>query len=101
MSQIQKIGKHATTIINTEHVLIVQYHDTDVVWYSKVEDKIVLDSGGWKTSTTKLRMNQASNQFDLGYHVFQDKGIWYVEFRNKTFDRYYDNMTFYGKRVKK
>ena len=33
---------------------------------------------------TKLRMNQASVQFNLGYTVYQQKGQWFVSYRGAT-----------------
>ena len=59
---------------------VVRYHATNVVVFNK--DKIVLNSGGWQTTTTKKRMNQASEAFDLGYSVYQDKWDWYVSLNN-------------------
>jgi hypothetical protein len=41
-------------------------------------DYVILRTGGWNTVTTKARMNQASNQFNLGYCVNQTNFIWYV-----------------------
>jgi hypothetical protein len=35
------------------------------------------------TKTTKLRMNQASNQFSLGYRVYQKDKKWYAEFKGR------------------
>ena len=80
MSQTQTVGKHATAIHGANGYQIVTYHKTNVVKWNT--DQIILDTGGWKTVTTKMRMNQTSNQFDLGYHVHQTKGRWYVEFEN-------------------
>lgn len=40
---------------------------------------VILNSGGWRTVTTKTRMNQAANQFGLGYGVYQRKGEWFVD----------------------
>ena len=40
---------------------------------------LTLDDGGWATSTTKTRMNQASRQFGLGYRVFQKDYDWFIE----------------------
>lgn len=83
MSQQYKVGKHATTIRKSENYLAVRYHATDIV---KADDEdIVLDHGGWCTPTTKTRLNQASNQFDLGYHVYQKDGDWFVEYKGKVF----------------
>jgi hypothetical protein len=51
-------------------------------------DEIVLDSGGWRTVTTKLRMNQASYQFGLGFYVneHQRRFEWFVTNGNRTYD---------------
>jgi hypothetical protein len=40
---------------------------------------IRLNHGGWKTATTKMRMNQFSAEFCSGiYSVSQEKGEWFV-----------------------
>lgn len=52
------------------------YHKTPVVKFS--DRTIVLNTGGYKTQTTKRRMNQAAHQFDLGFEVIQRKGDWLV-----------------------
>lgn len=67
----------------------VIYHSTCVVSFT--EGSIILNSGGWRTATTKARMNQASNQFRLGYYVYQKKGQWFVDFMGNTFE-FEDNM---------
>lgn len=76
MAKQDKIGSHKTTISVVRTMTVVTYHNTDVIqWGNKT---IMLNSGGWRTATTKLRMNQASRQYGLGIHVFQSKGKWYV-----------------------
>lgn len=75
-----KVGSHKTNIRTEGGFTRVRYHDTDVVSFN--ENGIVLDNGGWFTSTTKTRMNQASNQFGLDYIVFQKDFKWYVEYQN-------------------
>ena len=37
-------------------------------------------------------MNQASNQFNLGYQVFQKDFDWYVEWEGKTLDFFEDTI---------
>lgn len=78
MSKTQQIGKHKTTVFTDSETgtLHVRYHNTSVVEIHP--DYIMLDTGGWATATTKLRMNQASNQFGLGYRVYQKDHDWYV-----------------------
>lgn len=84
----RKIGNHATiTSIGNKSTLLpnhtfkracvkVTYHDTIVIEFD--DNQIILNTGGYKTTTTKRRMNQASKQFSLGIEVFQRKREWYV-----------------------
>lgn len=84
MGQQRKLGTHRTTVVrDLDGILRVTYHETDVV--TVLPDKILLNTGGWYSSTTKTRMNQASNQFSLGYHVYQKNYSWFVDYRNKTY----------------
>ena len=89
MSQTQTIGSHKTTVYTKDGMTCVKYHATDVVKFN--HEKVILNSNGWGTVTTKVRMNQTSNQFGLGYYVFQEDFTWYVDFKGKTID-YYDHM---------
>ena len=58
------------------------YHRTAVVVVR--EDRTIrLDSGGWRTATTKRAMNQASNQDCLGFHVFQRAGDRFVRWQDR------------------
>lgn len=50
----------------------VQLHATDVVTIHS-NDSVTLDSGGWRTVTTKDRINSYAE-----IRVFSDKGIWQV-----------------------
>lgn len=59
MSGQDKIGSHKTKVFtDDEGYTNVVYHETAVVKFNA--EKIILNSGGWRTNTTKLRMNQAS-----------------------------------------
>lgn len=81
MSQQTKLGTTATSLwVSSDGWTRVKYHDTVVIKWNKTE--IILDSGGWRTVTTKLRMNQASAQFGLRIQVYQAGGYWFV----RTFD---------------
>ena len=76
MAQTQEVRGVATRIVRIGTTIQIHYHGTIVVEFN--HDTITLNSGGWQTQTTKTRMNQASNQFDLGYSVFQKNYVWYV-----------------------
>jgi hypothetical protein len=84
MSQQNKIGTGHTTIkTDKAGITTVTFWSTDIV---KFDSKtITLNSGGYRTATTKTRMNQASNQFNLGYQVKQENYKWYVYFTGKKF----------------
>ena len=79
---IMTIGTHKTTCAtiqdaSSNKVLIVTYHSTPVV--KVINDRyVVLNSGGYRTNTTKRRMNQASLQYLLGFEVYQVDFQWYV-----------------------
>jgi hypothetical protein len=73
-----RIGKVATAI--ERHATLgtrVIYHQTCVVQVTP-DGMITLDSGGWRTATTKTRMNQAASQMRLGFNVQQKAGEWFV-----------------------
>lgn len=78
MATQHRIGKVATAVKrDADGTLRVIYHSTAVVTV-EASGRITLDHGGWKTSTTKTRMNQASNQLSLGFTVSQKKRNWFV-----------------------
>jgi len=82
MAQNGKLGIRATEVFEQDGITYVRYHTTCVVVFDVMT--IALDSGGWKTATTKNRMNQASNEFDLGFYVFQKHFDWFVEYQGET-----------------
>jgi len=84
MPRMNKIGSTATSIRTESGYTRVKYHSTDVVEFN--DKKIILNNGGRRTVTTKNRMNQASNQFGLGYRVCQKDHEWYVSFKGSEID---------------
>jgi hypothetical protein len=78
MARQDRIGSHKTRVYrDAQGRTNVQYWNTDVV--SVGPKDIDLNTGGWKTNTTKTRMNQASREMNLGYGVYQRKGAWYAQ----------------------
>ena len=82
MGQNRRIGKTATKVTERDGMTHVRYHSTDVVSFDS--SKVILRTDGWKTATTKARMNQTANEYNLPFSVFQDKGQWFVRVMNKT-----------------
>lgn len=87
MVQMSRVTGRSTTITNRNGNTTVTYHNTAVVEFDA--ECIILRTGGYHTYTTKARMNQAANQFGLGYSVFQKDHDWFVTFKGKT--RPFDN----------
>lgn len=91
MSQTYRLGTRATSVFTDDNGMTnVVYHSTAVVKFDS--KKIILSSGGWHTNTTKTRMNQASNQYGLGFNVYQKDFAWFVDFKGKTHD-FEDGLT--------
>ena len=83
MASRYKVGKVGTKVRRGNGgALVVAYHGTPVVTVSE-GGKITLDHGGWMTATTKTRMNQASNQYNLGFTVYQKNRKWLVAIDGK------------------
>lgn len=81
MTQTREVRGRSTTIFNDGKMQRVIYHQTAVVSWD--EKQIILDTGGFQTATTKLRKNQAANQFALGYSVMQDNFEWFVTYKGE------------------
>lgn len=78
MSQTRKVSGRATTIVRGPDLGVgVQYHNTVVAYLRS--GVVTLNSGGWRTNTTKLRMNQFANQFCASkFSVYQRDYEWFV-----------------------
>ena len=83
MSQLSKCRGVATNVKHAPGKIQVRYHNTTVVDYDVVRGSVILNTGGWKTNTTKTRMNQAANEFGLHYRVFQEDFAWFVQWQGK------------------
>ena len=82
MGQQQRVWTHRNSTVTLEGLTSVVYHSTAVVQFDN--DKIILNSGGWDTRTTKTRMNQSSNHYGLGFEVYQVNYSWYVDYKGET-----------------
>ena len=95
MTQTQRLSKNNTQVWSDDDPdgwMGVRLHNTNVVRWNGID--IVLSSGGWRTPTTKTRMNQASNEYGLGYQVYQKDFVWRVVLPNGTDVPFEDGMRF-------
>lgn len=78
MPRMDKLSNYRTTWTTNDAGGCVTYANTPVVeWTDKT---VTLRSGGYETVTTKRKMNQAANQFGLGFAVWQQDWQWFVSY---------------------
>jgi hypothetical protein len=74
-----KLSRYRTTVTGNRPAgtLTVRYVVTDILkmWTA---GNVTLNSGGYRTVTTKRKINQASAEFGLGISVWQKDHVWYV-----------------------
>lgn len=72
-------------------VRVIRLHYTDIIEIAN--DRVVLNSGGYRTPTTKERMNRFQDQAT----IYQGKGVWYVKGKNDDHACvYYDGIVIDG-----
>ena len=72
-SQRRKIDNNTYLERRPPDTIVVRLHDTDIIGFEANGD-VWLNSGGWRTVTTKDRLNAFS-----GHRVYSFKGVWYVD----------------------
>ena len=63
---------------------VIVLHSTPIVKFN--HERIILNTGGWCTNTTKRRMNQVSEHFNLGFNVYQKDFEWFVNYKRQTIE---------------
>lgn len=91
MPRMDKLSEYRTTWFDDGDKGGVTYVRTQIV--SWTHDTVTLNSGGYETVTTKRKMNQAANQFALGFGVYQRKGKWYVDDAQGNVHEFHDGIT--------
>jgi len=92
MSRITGLGRNTRITRDNEETAVV-LHGTSVVRVSHA-GIVTLDSGGYRTFTTKARMNQAAWELRLGYRVYQDDYSWFVSYAGNDRVPFYDGISF-------
>lgn len=67
-------SKRATTVKKVDNTYQIIYHSTPVVTFHP-DDSITINSGGWRSATTKNRINEAIGKIAV---VWQNKFEWYL-----------------------
>ena len=72
------VANNTVAYIRKDGTRVIRLHHTDVLEFPKTGE-VVFNSGGWKTVTTKDRMNEFQNVAT----IIQDRGLWYLFPSNK------------------
>ncbi len=79
--QVHPQGRRRAGAAFTYREVHVLYHDKHVACFN--ENEICLRTHGHRTMTTKVRMNQTANQFNLAYSVYQRRGQWFIKWQGQ------------------
>ena len=86
-------GVETTTFRNDDGALVGIYRGTEVA--SQLGNVVTLKTGGWKSRTTKLRMNQFANTYCHGFFgVYQKNHEWFVSIHDQILPFVGDSITF-------
>ncbi|MFA5186659.1 MAG: hypothetical protein WC551_09305 [Patescibacteria group bacterium] len=89
----RKLANNTYMVRDTDKQITIRLHATSIITFL-AGGKIILDSGGWKTPTTKDRLNMGP------WRIEQAGGIWYLHYEGME-SVFYDGITLYrGKIVK-
>lgn len=89
-------NKRATTVFHEPETGddVCLYRQTPVVRWNDATGVITLSSGGYRTATTKRRMNEVSEHYGLRFRVFQTDHKWYVTLPSGRTYGFVDGMKF-------
>jgi hypothetical protein len=82
------IGNNTIEYHKEDGTRVIRLHLTDIITFN-TDNTIVLNSGGYKTATTKERMNRF-----IPASIVQANSIWYVKYYSKTYI-FKDGITLY------
>ncbi len=95
---------HNTRLVQLQRIrdasevpVCVRFHATDIVAYYR-DGMVMLDSGGYRTVTTKRRINRC---LPVGYSLYQERKVWKLHRegnreRTTSVRPYEDLMTLHG-----
>lgn len=70
------IGNNTLRIIYKDGTEAIRFHSTDIL--SEKDGVVTLNSGGWKTATTKDRINSFLRHFDVPFYIQQRNHQWFI-----------------------
>ena len=84
--------KYPNTIVKNENgKMSVSLYDTEILKNGK--SKLKLNNGGYVTKTTVTRMNQISDEYNLGVHVYIAKREMFARYNDEILEFKGDKLT--------
>jgi hypothetical protein len=92
ITKSRKIGNNTFEYSRNDGTRAIRLHNTDILTFSP-DGTCTFNTGGWKTVTTKARMN------DIGpVRIWTEKRVWYASNGNGETVVYQDGMTYHPER---
>lgn len=60
-----------------DDTIYIRLHNTDIITIAR-DGSVTLNSSGWRTSTTKARLNSYLTKLNLPACISQERGQWYL-----------------------
>lgn len=79
---------HNTYAIRHATNFTIRYHSTDILTFHP-DGRVVFNTGGWRTSTTKQRLNRFGPQ---GVSIYQRDFEWFIAADGQT-EEFFDGLT--------
>lgn len=78
----KKVGNNTVLYVRKDGTNVYRLHQTDIIEV-RPDGSIMLNSGGWQTSTTRDRLNNTLRP--VQFQVSQDKRVWTIHFKGQSF----------------
>lgn len=77
ITRSKKVENNTLRIEYQDGSVGIRLHDTDIITIME-DGRVILDSGGWRTATTKARMNSSLNPYWPTFAICTDSGVWHL-----------------------
>ena len=84
----EKIDYYRDKVVEYNSKTYILYHTTPIVVKDDFWDTLKLSSGGWKTKSTKERINR---HLPKGIKLYQEDNVWYIDTEDGVIE-FYDGI---------
>lgn len=79
--EIEKLERITPEYSLSGDIFRIKFYDTNIVSFD--DNRIILDTGGFKTPSTRRHMNEVSKTFDLGFNITSEKHVWEIHYKGE------------------